>query len=178
MRVIGPSDLLNHKKLALLCSRACPGSIIIHTLDMVRALRETSWAVISGFQSPTEQECLDLLLRAEHAVIICPARSVDGMRVPTAWKPALAAGRILITSRFEKAVRRATAATAEERNRYVLSLADAIFIPHANPGGRLNAVCRETLAAGRTLWTLDDPANAHLLSAGAKPLKSLNDLLE
>lgn len=164
---VGNHALFSAKKLALLCSRACPGSIIVQTLDLVRALRETPWIVVSGFQSPTEQESLEVLLRGERPVIACPARSVEAMRIPAAWKPAIAAGRMLITTPFEKRVRRATAAAADERNRFVVSLADAVFIPHAAPGGSLDRLCREHIAGRKPLWTLDDPANVHLLGLGA-----------
>ncbi|MCC7291842.1 MAG: hypothetical protein IT449_07265 [Phycisphaerales bacterium] len=164
---IGEAGLLLSRKLALLCSRACPGSIIVQTLDVVRALRETPWTVVSGFQSPTEQECLEILLRGERPVIVCPARNAEGMRVPAAWKAAVAAGRMLITSPFEKTVRRATTATAEERNRFVVSLADAVFIPHAAPGGSLDRLCRDHITGHKPLWTLDDPANANLHALGA-----------
>lgn len=167
MAAIGNESLLQTRKLALLCSRACPGSIIVQTLDVVRALRGTPWTVVSGFQSPTEQECLDILLRGEHPVIVCPARSVEGMRIPAAWKPAIAAGRMLIMSPFDKTARRATAALAEVRNHFVVSLADAIFIPHAASGGGLEHLCHTIPATGKPLWTLADPANAPLVALGA-----------
>jgi hypothetical protein len=168
MASLGADRLLSSRKLALLCSRACPGSIIVQTLDVVRALRETPWTVVSGFQSPTEQECLEILLRGEHPVIVCPARGVEGMRIPAAWKTAIAAGRMLITSPFEKTGRRATAATAEERNHFVVSLADAVFIPHASPGGNLERLCTTISATGKPFWTLDDAANALLVALGAR----------
>lgn len=170
MTRLGAEALLAEPKLVLLCSRACPGSIIVQTLDVVRALRDTPWTIISGFQSPTEQECLAILLRGERPVIVCLARSAEGMRVPAAWKAAIAAGRMLITSPFEKTVRRATAATAEERNRYVVSLADAVFIPHAAPGGSLDGLVRDHIAGRKPLWTIDDPANAPLVTLGASAL--------
>jgi predicted Rossmann fold nucleotide-binding protein DprA/Smf involved in DNA uptake len=167
---IGEAGLLSSRKLALLCSRACPGSIIVQTLDVVRALRETPWTIVSGFQSPTEQECLEILLRGERPVIVCPARSAEGMRIPTAWKSAVAADRMLVTSPFEKTVRRATAALAEERNRFVVSLADAVFMPHAAPGGSLDRLVRNHIVGRKSFWTLDDPANAPLLELGAHPV--------
>jgi predicted Rossmann fold nucleotide-binding protein DprA/Smf involved in DNA uptake len=80
-RSIGDLDLLATRKLAILCSRACPGSIIVQTLDVVRALRETPWTIVSGFQSPTEQECLEILLRGEHPVVVCPARSAQARTI-------------------------------------------------------------------------------------------------
>jgi predicted Rossmann fold nucleotide-binding protein DprA/Smf involved in DNA uptake len=166
----GDQSLMKTRRLALLCSRACPGSIIVQALDVVRAFRETAWTVVSGFQSPTEQECFGILLRGEHPVIVCPAHGVEGMRIPAAWKSAVASGRMLITSPFEKNVRRATAALAQERNRFVVSLANAVFIPHAAPGGTLHGMCRELRETGKALWTLDDPANDHLLKVAFRPL--------
>lgn len=41
---------------AFLCSRACPGTIIVKTFDVVRAMRDTAWTIICGFESPAEQE--------------------------------------------------------------------------------------------------------------------------
>jgi hypothetical protein len=168
---IGDDKLADHSKLGLLCSRSCPGSIIIQTLDVVRALCDTSCIVVSGFQSPTERECLEILLRGERPVIVCPARSVEGMRVPTAWTAAIAGGRMLITSPFDRNVRRVTAALAEERNRFVVSLADAVFIPHATPGGGLERVCQTIPVTGKPFWTLADDSNAALAEIGAKPLR-------
>ena len=89
------------------------------------------------------------------------------MRIPAAWKGAVAAGRMLIMSPFAKTVCRATAATAEERNRFVVTLADAIFIPHAAPGGSLERLVRDCIVGRKPLWTLDDLANANLLALGA-----------
>ena len=174
---IGNVALFHERKLALLCSRACPGSIIVKTLDVVRALRDTSWTIVGGFQSPTEQECLEIVLRGERPVIVCPARCVEGMRVPSSWKPHIGAGRMLIVAPFDSKARRATAALAEERNRYVISLADAVFIPHAAPGGTLDRLYREQRAGKKPLWTIDDRANAHLISLGAIPLPSDSEAL-
>lgn len=92
MASIGSERLLGTPRLALLCSRACPGAIIVQTLDAVRALRESPWTVVGGFQSPSERACLEILLRAECPVIVCPARSVEGMRLPLPWIAAIAAG--------------------------------------------------------------------------------------
>jgi len=170
MTRLGNEALLERPKLALLCSRACPGSVIMATLDAVRGLRGTPWVVVSGFQSPTERECLEILLRGEHPVVVCPARGVEGMRIPAAWKAAITADRMLITSPFDKGVRRATAALAEERNRHVVSLADAVFIPHAAPGGGLERLCQTIPATRKPVWSIDDPANTRVFELGAAPI--------
>ena len=56
--------------------------------------------LIGGFHSPMEKECLDLLLRGSRPIIICPARSIDRMRIPKPWKAPLADGRLLVMSPF------------------------------------------------------------------------------
>lgn len=69
--------LKSYKKLALFCSNKCPGEIIIKTYDFMRTLMDVNdIAVISGFHSPMEQECLNILLNGDVPVIICPARSI------------------------------------------------------------------------------------------------------
>jgi len=48
--------------------------------------RDDGVTVISGFHTPVEKECLRILLRGSQPVIICPARSIEGMRIPPTWK--------------------------------------------------------------------------------------------
>jgi hypothetical protein len=78
---IGNTDILHEKKLAFFCSVRCPGSIIIQTYDCMKALRDAGVTVIGGFHSPMERECLNILLRGTQPAIICPARSLENMRI-------------------------------------------------------------------------------------------------
>jgi hypothetical protein len=36
-----------------------------------------------------EKECLELLLRGMQSVVICPARGIERMRLPSAWRTPL-----------------------------------------------------------------------------------------
>jgi hypothetical protein len=166
---LGNVKLLQTRKVGILCSRRCPGTIIVQTLDLALALRDSTATVVGGFQSSMERECLETLLRGKHPVIVCPARGVDSMRLPAAWKTAIAENRMLVASAFGAKQRRATAALAEKRNRLVADLADELIIAHASPGGQLERLCRDLVATGKPLWTLNDPANAHLLAIGIRP---------
>src|SRR5438876_1122861 len=114
------------RKLALLCSVRCPGALILRTYDLARALRDAGVTVASGFHSPMEQECLRLLLRGRQPVVVCPARSVERMRLPAEWKPAIEAGRLLVLSPFAPHQRRMTADLAAKRNAFVAALADEV----------------------------------------------------
>ena len=114
-----------------------------------------------------EKEFLDLLLRGPSPVVVCPARGLGAMRIPKAWKKSLAAGRLLLLSFFRDSIRRPTAAIATQRNAYVAALADHLFIPHADMGGKTEALCKHALAQGKPVFTLDSPDNAHLVELGA-----------
>ena len=131
-------------------------------------MRDAGVPVIGGFQTPMEKECLRLLLRGRQPVVICPARSIESMRIPADWRPALEAGRLLVVSPFPQHCRRPTAKTAERRNGLVANLAYQVVIVHAAPGGKTEALVRRLLADGKPILTLHSPANANLIDLGAK----------
>ena len=130
---VGNLRLLDEPLTALFCSRRCPGDLILKTYDLARAMRDAGVPVVGGFQTPMEQECLRLLLRGGQPVVVCPARGVEGMRVPREWRAALDDGRMLALSPFPSAQRRQTAALAARRNEFVAALAARVFIAHAAP---------------------------------------------
>lgn len=165
---LGNMAILQRKMLGLLCSVKCPGDLVLKTYDTTRALRDAGVTVIGGFHSPMEKECLDLLLRGEQAVVTCRARSIRDMRVPAEWRAPIADGRLLILSPFESNVRRVTKDTARQRNAFMAAIANEVLVPHASPGGEVEALCREILAARKTLYTLESAANAHLMTLGAR----------
>ncbi len=148
---LGNTDLLARPLLALFCSSKCPGSVILQTYDAVCALRDAGVTVISGFHSPIEKECLRLLLRGTQPIVICPARSIERMRVPSEWRAPIAAGRLLILSPFDVRHPRITAETAAYRNRFAAALADRILIPYAAPGSKTEAFAREVAGWGKTM---------------------------
>jgi predicted Rossmann fold nucleotide-binding protein DprA/Smf involved in DNA uptake len=166
MWAIGNLGILQTRLLGFFCSTRCPGNIILRTYDLAQALRAASISVIGGFHSPMEKECLDLLLRGDQLVVICPARSIERMRVPVAWRKPLDEARLLILSPFEIHHRRPTAELAEQRNRFVAMLADTIFVAHAPPGSKTERLCAEIAEQDKRMYTLDLAENAHLMRRG------------
>ena len=185
--------------LAILCSRRCPAPLVVAGLDTAIALKNAPVTIVSGFQSPLEQESLKFLLKGSVRLIVCPARSAVGMRIPAEYKKSIAEGRLTVRSfidehapadsqpSFERPTFRSVGATArnpsprtlpkrpttdlaEQRNRFACSISDAVLILHASPGGKLERLASELLAAGKRVWTLDDPANAPLMGAGARAI--------
>lgn len=173
IRTTGDATILNRPKIALFCSVKCPGKLILDTYDLAKRFREDGITVISGFHSPMEQECLRILLRSPHPVIWCLARGPLKI-IPLEFRPAVEEGRLVIVSPFPDKVRRVTAETATIRNRAVADMAAAVVVAHAAPDSKIETLCRELLAAGKPLYTFDHPANAELLSAGAKTIESLD----
>ncbi len=169
LSLLGNPDVLQHKTLALFCSVRCPGTLIVQTYDLAQKLRHAGVTVISGFHSPMERQCLAILLRSPHPVIVCPARSLP-KRVPSEFRRPLKEGRLLVLSPFAEDVNRADEQTAWERNRFVAALADRIFAAYAAPNSNTECFCREIIAWKKPLYTLGGGANENLLVLGAKPI--------
>ena len=167
----GDIGILDGALTGFFCSIRCPGDIILKIYDLARALRGANMTLIGGFQSPMEIEFLDLLLRGSARVVVCPARSIENMRVPRGWRTPISEGRLLILSPFGRSKHRPTAALAAQRNDFVAALATEIFIPYASPGGKTESLARQHAAAGKKILTLDSPANADLFGLGARAVK-------
>jgi len=171
---LGNLTILQRRLLGFFCSTQCPGEMILRTYDLACVLRDAGVTVISGFHSPMEKECLTLLLRGTQPVIVCPARGIERMRLPTAWKAPLAENRLLILSPLGVKQRRVTADLAEKRNEFVATLADEVFVAHAARGSKTERFCHDVLAWGKPLLTLESDENASLLALGARPVRPEN----
>lgn len=144
---VGPASLLGLRKVAVFSSRRCPPERMLFAFDWARALPESGTALIGGFHSPIEQECLAIALRRHLPVIICVGRSFSRMRPAVEWRQAVDDGRMLILSTFSANARRLTEERSVERNHFAAALADEIFFVHAEPGGHA-----ETLRALAVSW--------------------------
>lgn len=165
---MGEPSILRQRLLGLICSIQCPGSIVIKTLDAARALRDAGVAVIGGFHSPMERECLDILLRGDQPVILCPARGLAGLRLGQMPRRAVKEGRLLILSPFAENIRRTTAAQAVQRNNLVAALSQTVLVPHAAPGGKTWTTVEAALTRGQLVCTLEDDENTSLTQQGAR----------
>ncbi|MGH8534305.1 MAG: DNA-processing protein DprA [Gammaproteobacteria bacterium] len=142
LQAIGPVALLAARKTALFCSARTPGDAILRAHDTARQLRDEGITVISGFHSPIEKDCLRILLRGAQPIIVCPARAIEGMRIPPECRAAFEAGRLLFLSPFTEQPKRVTKESALRRNELVAALADEVFIAHITPGGQTEDLAR------------------------------------
>jgi predicted Rossmann fold nucleotide-binding protein DprA/Smf involved in DNA uptake len=143
----GNAELLRDPLSAVLCSKACPGAKVLEAIDLAQQWRSKNRAVISGFHSPVEKECLRTFLRGPQHVVICPARGLDPFQLPSEWQTKFGRHELLIVSPFDSSIRRPTKETAEARTRLVLDLATNHKIIYATPGGLLDRLTAQAPTA-------------------------------
>ena len=168
IRAIGNFALLERPLLGFFCSVKCPGDLILRTYDLARALRDAGVPVISGFHSPIEKDCLDLLLRGGQPVVLCPARSIENIRLGKDLKTGVEKGRVLVLSPFDRKIKRSTAESSQLRNQLVGALSAAVFVAYADPGGKTEEFCKEILHSGKPLYTFESQYNKAIVEIGAK----------
>jgi predicted Rossmann fold nucleotide-binding protein DprA/Smf involved in DNA uptake len=137
--LIGNPEILNQRKIGLFCSARFPESAAVNVYNAARTFCEEEATVVSGFHSPIEKECFRILLEGKQPIIICLARALAKIQLPSEWQSAIDGGRLLLLSRFEKS-RRADKETARRRNELVAALSDEIVIIHAEPGGAVERI--------------------------------------
>ena len=170
----GNIEILQNKTLAIFSSIKCPGAIILKTYDLMKKLRESDVTVISGFHSPMERECLNILFKGKQPVIICPARSIEGMRLKAEYKKFLDGGMLLLLSPFTEKEKRISSERALFRNYFVAAIADSIFISYAAPNSKTEQFCKELLTWNKPIYTLQNEANANLIALGLEPITQEN----
>jgi predicted Rossmann fold nucleotide-binding protein DprA/Smf involved in DNA uptake len=139
---LGNFDLLGLPNTALFCSSRCQGDVILAAHDQAAQWRDEGRCIVSGFHSPVERDCFEILLRGRQPIIMCPGRAIDRMRIPGELKRAMANGRLLLLSPFGWPDRRVTKELAVQRNRFVAALADEIVFAYIEPGGHLDDLRR------------------------------------
>ena len=133
---LGNIDLLNLPKIAFLCSRKIPASVVLKCYDWAIEQRESGACVISGFHSQIEKDVLHYLLRGKQPIILVLARGLKEKIEPEFEKP-MEEGRLLIITPFDKTVKRVTELTAETRNKLMTDLSDKITVGYSSIGGQL-----------------------------------------
>lgn len=164
---IGNLDILDEKLLGVFCSIRSPGSIILNTYDCMGILRDSCVAIVSGFHSPIEKDCLDILLKGTQPIVVCPARRIARMRIAKAWKKPIEMGRLLILSPFDEKQKRPTVLTALRRNHLVAKLGRNFLIPFADAGSKTEQLGREIIRAAKNVYTFSSERNRTLMQSGA-----------
>jgi predicted Rossmann fold nucleotide-binding protein DprA/Smf involved in DNA uptake len=139
---VGNHDILARRKLGLFCSVHCPDHVLQAAAGGVHGLRNDDVAVVSGFHSPVEKECLRVLLEDNVPAVVGFARSLKRIRIPSAWRRPLREGRLLVISSFDDLPRSPTRKSSRQRNELIAAMSDEVLILHAHPGGNIERLTR------------------------------------
>lgn len=172
---MGNFDIMQQPLLGFFCATRCPGDVILRTYDLAKALRKERMAVISGFHTPVEKDCRDILLKGNQAVVICPARGIVNMRLPKDLADPLDTGRLLILSPFGEGCKSPTTVLAARRNLFVAHLSQSILIAYAPPESKTEQLGLECLRQAKRVYLYDVRVNERLLQVGGIKL-ALDDI--
>lgn len=162
---LGNIDILNHHKIAFLCSRRCPAQVVMKSYDWAIEKRNAKSCVVSGNHSQIEKDVLHYLIKGEQSIIVALARGLK-KRLQPELADALSKNRLLIITPFPSSVTRVTQETANHRNEFMAELADEIFVAYAQPGGNVERVIMKWLKNGKKVSTFDVAENRVLIEAG------------
>jgi hypothetical protein len=138
---LGNTDLLKARKIAFLCSREIPASVVLKCYDWAIAGRDVRAFIISGFHSQIEKDVLHFLLKETQPIIVALARGLKERLEPEFKKP-LQENRMLIITPFDKEVKRVTKETSETRNKLMIELAEEIVVGYARPQGNIDKLLK------------------------------------
>lgn len=149
-QTLGNKKNLKLYKVAFLCSRRCPATVVLKSYDWAIEQREKGVCVISGFHSKIEKDVLHYLLKGKQPLILVLARGFK-KRLEPELKKALDENRLLIITPFKDNIKRATQQTANKRNRLMAELADEILIAYASKGGNIEKLVSDLAKSGKRI---------------------------
>jgi len=151
MEYLGNQDLLNRRLTAFLSSSTIATDKVMACYDWATSLDADADCVVSGFQSPIEQDVLHFLLKKKIPVVVVLARAMY-KQIPEELKEAYDEGRVLFVSISNST--RVNKATAMSRNKYVVDIAHEVLFGMIAEGSSLNEVCQYAKDIQKPLSTL------------------------
>ena len=148
---LGNKDLLRRRLTAFLSSSTIATDKVMACYDWATSLSGATDCVVSGFQSPIEQDVLHLLLKKKIPVIVVLARAMY-KHVPEELREAFNEGRMLLVS--VSANPRVNKTAALSRNRYVVDMAQTVVFGMIAEGSSLRDICQYARASGKSLMEI------------------------
>ena len=155
-QILGNAALMERPKVAFLSSRRVAPAAVMRCYDWATGMRGGGSAgrlappgdgghagrvtlpcVVGGFQSALERDVLKLLLPDGGPPIVMVLARGMWRSVPTEYREAINAGRMLVVSPFSQGVVRVSKETAEKRNGWILDNCDEAVFASLDPNGSL-----------------------------------------
>lgn len=162
---MGDLTLLDKSLIGIFASVKCPGRLILKVHEEAKRISTRNQAVVGGFQSPVEKKMLAVLMQGTSPIVICPARGLNGMRIPKAWIQKIEAGQLLVLSHFPSHIKRPHPESILKRNQLVTHLASELLVIHAEAGGKIEFLALDALSSGKQVWVLDERSTLRNMGA-------------
>ncbi|HUK41995.1 MAG TPA: DNA-processing protein DprA [Candidatus Acidoferrales bacterium] len=170
---IGNAYLLTGRMLALFSAATSPEELAVHAYLLAQHMRNSSIALVTGFETPVEEACLKIALDSSQPIVFCAAREIDSMRISEQFKVAIELGRLLIISAFNEGGK-PSAQKLRYRDRIVGALADQILVVYAESDAKSEEFFNEIAKVWhKPLYTFSNSsnkANRKLVALGAQPI--------
>ena len=147
----GKIELLDRKTIAFLSSRTIATDKVMACYDWATSLNAETDCVVSGFQSPIEQDVLHFLQKKRIPVIVVLARAMY-KQIPEELEEAYNDERVLFISISNNT--RVNKATASIRNRYVVDLAQEVLFGMLAEKSSLNEIYQYAKDNNKKIITL------------------------
>ena len=147
----GNQALLDRKLTAFLSSKTIATDKVMACYDWATSLDSTLDCVVSGFQSPIEQDVLHFLLKKRIPVVVVLARAMY-KKIPDNLKEAFDDKRVLFVSISNNP--RVNKATALIRNKYVVDMVDQILFGMLAESSSLYEVYQYAVAKNKTIMKI------------------------
>jgi len=153
--MLGEKSIWGLPKTAFLCSDKFSAGSVLKSYDWAAEMKRADRCVMSGFQSKLERDVFELLLNGKSPLIWVLARGIFD-RAPLKLREHITAGRLLIVSPFDSAIKRPHRGLAFERNQFIVDNADEVVFAHIHAGGMLE---RLKTSDGKVVRVLDKENN-------------------
>ena len=135
--LLGNDNLLKRKKIGYFASGTIASQSVLPTLDWaVEVAKRNDISIVSGFHSKMEREVFDILLRGRCGIICALARSIY-RKVPSRFREAYDAGRVLFISPCKTSATMTSRCLCRQRNEYVASICDELVFSSLSPESSL-----------------------------------------
>ncbi len=147
----GNKELLNRKLIAFLSSRTIATDKVMACYDWATSLKADTDCVVSGFQSPIEQDVLHFLFKKKIPVIVVLARTMY-KHIPEELKAAYDEGRVLFISISNNTMN--SKLVAKQRNLYVCNMASEVVFGMLTEASSLYDIYLSLKEEGRNVFVI------------------------
>ena len=170
----GNKNLLNHKPIAVFCSREIPLSIYHTANETFAELLKLPVALAGGWQSALEKRVLKNYSEDSQAnIIYFLAKGINRFNTPKYLTSLMNSGRLLVVSPFldEKRIEKRFVAARDE---LLLSLIQRFLFLYINPEGSLKNIFTRCVNQGRQVYILEHQVNSAYLRDGVTSVNRNN----